>query len=288
MARPEVPPEIEEIRDARWWREHTRQITTPLDAERFVEQVGFASCLTDARRPGPSLYVAVCGRRDAVLPRHVQKDHEASLTWNLKDAVLRRGKIYYGKLWRGRAMFIASRMLPYFNALWGVTRTEEPKRLSQSARKILQVLRHEWEIGTKDLRDESGVTDRARFSKALDELQAAMLVVPSDVVYEPSFTYLWTIAVGRFPDPLRRRVTRDVAIREIARCFLTGAHLTVRGELARVVGVSRPDAGRGNRALVQEGFATMPTPGYYQLAASDAAARRHTLETGSSRGPMSA
>lgn len=272
MAHPDVPPEIEEIRDARWWREHTRQIATPLDAERFIEQVGFASCLTDARQPGPSLYVAVCGRRDAVLPRHVQKDHEASLTWHLKDAVLRRGHVYYGKLWRGRAMFIAPRMLPYFHALWGVTRGAEPKRLSPSARKILRVLRHEWEIGTKDLRDESRVTDRARFSKALDELQAAMLAVPSDAVYEPSFTYLWTLAVGRFPDALRRRVTRDVAIREIARCFLTGAHLTVRGELARVVGVSRPDAGRGNRALVNEGFATMPAPGCYQLAASDAAA----------------
>ena len=35
------------------------------DAERFVEHVGFAACLTDSRRPGPSLYVAVCGRRDA-------------------------------------------------------------------------------------------------------------------------------------------------------------------------------------------------------------------------------
>jgi hypothetical protein len=271
MARPEVPPEIEEIRDARWWREQTRQITTPLDAERFVEQVGFASCLADARQPGPSLYVAVCGRRDAVLPRHVQKDHEASLTWHLKDAVLRRGKVYYGKLCRGRAMFIAPRMLPYFHALWGVPRADEPQRLSRSARKILRVLRHEWEMGTKDLRDESGVTDRARFSRALDELQAALLVVPSDVVYEPSFTYLWTIAAGRFPSLSRRRVARDVAIREIARCFLTGAHLTVRGELARVAGVSRPDAGRGNRALVQEGFATMPAPGYYQLAAIEAA-----------------
>ena len=49
------------------------------DAERFIEQVGFAACLTDSRRPGPSLYVAVCGRRDAVMPRNVQKDPEASL-----------------------------------------------------------------------------------------------------------------------------------------------------------------------------------------------------------------
>jgi len=272
VARPDVPAEVEEIRDTHWWREATRSIANPIDAERFVEHVGFASCLTDARQPGPSLYVAVCGRRDAVMPRNVQKDHEASLTWNLKDAVLRRGKIYYGKLLRGRAMFIAPRMVPHFHALWGMRKAEEPKRLSMRARKILKVLRHEWEMGTKDLRDESGIKDKKTFTKALDELQAAMLVIPSDVVYEPSFTYIWTLGVGRFPDQLRKRVNRETAVREIARCFLSGAHLTVRGELARVIGVSRAEAGRANRALVKEGFATMLEPGFYQLAAVESTA----------------
>jgi hypothetical protein len=264
--RHQIPPDVEEHRDARWWREATRQITSPLDAERFIEQVGFAACLTDSRRPGPSLYVAVCGRRDAVMPRTVQKDPEASLAWNLKDELLRRGKVYYGKLARGRATFVAPRMLPYFHAIWGVRRADEARRLSRPARAILKVLRHEWEMGTADLRQDSGVTDRATFSRALDELQAAMLVIPADVVYEP-FTYIWTLGVGRFPDALRRRVPRDAAVREIARCFLTGAHLTVPGELARVAGLSRPEAGRGNRALVAEGFSTMLSAGTYRLNA---------------------
>jgi hypothetical protein len=69
-----IPVEIEEYRDERWHREGTRQVESALDAERFIAQVGFAACLTDSRRPGPSLYVAVCGRRDAVMPRNVQKD----------------------------------------------------------------------------------------------------------------------------------------------------------------------------------------------------------------------
>src|SRR5919109_4411095 len=89
--RAEIPAEFEDYRDERWCREGTRLVSTVLDAERFVEQVGFAACMTDSRRPGPSLYVAVCGRRDAVLPRHVQKDPETSLTWTLKDQLLRRG-----------------------------------------------------------------------------------------------------------------------------------------------------------------------------------------------------
>lgn len=263
-----IPAEIEEYRDERWHREGSRQVATAPEAEHFIEQVGFAACLADARRPGPSLYVAVCGRRDAVMPRHVQKDPEASLTWTLKDALVRRGHVYYAKLARGRAMFLAPRMIPYFHAIWGVRRADEPGRLSRDARAILKVLRGEWEMATADLREESGVNDRRAFTRAVDELQAAMIVVPSDVVYLPKFTYIWTLGAGRFPEVARRRVGRETALREIARGFLAGAGMTIPGELARVTGLSRPEAGRGNRALVAEGHATMPAPGVYQLATS--------------------
>jgi hypothetical protein len=268
--RPQIPPKIDEYRDERWRREGTRQVETALDAEGFIEQIGFAACLADSRRPGPSLYVAVCGRRDAVMPRNVQKDTEASLTWVLKDEIVRRGKVYYAKLARGKTMFLAPRMIPYFHAIWGVRRSEEKRRLSRNAQAILNVLRKEWEMSTADLRDESGVKDRKAFTRGVDELQAAMIVVPSEVFYQPKFTYVWTLAVGRFPEALRRRVTRDVALREIARCFLTGAGMTIPGEMARVTGLPRPEAGRGNRALVAEGYATMPASGVYQLAASQA------------------
>jgi hypothetical protein len=268
--KPQIPAEIEEYRDERWRREGMRQVETALDAERFIEQVGFAACLTDSRRPGPSLYVAVCGRRDAVMPRNVQKDPEASLTWMLKDEIVRRGKVYYAKLARGKTMFLAPRMIPYFHAIWGVRRSDEKRRLSRNARAILHVLRKEWEMGTADLRDESGVTDRKAFTRGVDELQAAMIVVPSEVFYQPKFTYIWTLGVGRFPDALLRRVSRETALREIARCFLAGAGMTIPGEMARVTGLPRPEAGRGNRALVAEGYAAMPASGVYRLAVSRA------------------
>src|SRR5204862_7109286 len=270
VARTPLSIEAEELRDARWQREPTRQVETPFDAERFVERVGFAACMTDARRPGPSLYVAVCGRRDAIMPRNVQKDPEASATWLLKDDLVRRGHVYYAKLARARTLFIAPRMIRYFHAVWGLRRADEPRRLSRTAQRILKVLRKEWELSTADLRDESGVRDRTAFTKAMDELQAAMIVVPSQVFYQPKFTYIWTLGVGRFPGALMKRVSRDTALREIARSFLSGAGMTIPGELARVTGLSRPEAGRGNRALVAEGYATTPTYGVYQLAAHGA------------------
>ena len=204
------------------------------------------------------------------MPRHVQKDPEASLAWTLKDELVRRGKVYYAKLARGKTTFLAPRMIPYFHAIWGIRRSEENRRLSRDAQAILRVLRKEWEMGTADLREESGVKDRKAFNHGLDELQATMIVIPSEVYYLPKFTYIWTLAVGRFPDALRRRVNRETALREIARSFLTGAGLTIPGELARVTGLSRPEAGRGNRALVAEGYATMLSPGLYRLAAGDA------------------
>ena len=263
---PTLPPETEEHRDERWCRDVTKVVQTPIQAEHFVERNGFAACMTDSRRPGPSLYIAVCGRRDTVMPRNVQTDEEASLTWMLKDELLRRGRVYYAKLARGKATFIAPRMIPAFNAIWGLKRADEPRRLSRSARAILKVLRREWEMGTADLRAESGVRERADFTRGIDELQAAMLVVPSDVIYRPKFTYIWTLAVGRFPDQLRRRVQRRNAVTAIARCFLAGAGTTVPGELARVTGLSRPEAGLGNRALVAEGYAEMLSPGTYRLS----------------------
>jgi hypothetical protein len=265
--KPTIPAEIEDHRDQHWCREAARQIETAFEAERFIERIGFTACMTDSRRPGPSLYVSVCGRRDAVMPRHSHKDPESSLTWRLKDEIVGRGKAYYAKLARGKTMFLAPRMIPYFHAVWGVRRSEEQRRLSRAAQAVLRVLRKEWEMSSSDLRDESGVKDRAAFTRAVDELQAAMIVVPSAVYYQPKFTYVWTLGVGRFPEALRRRVSRDTALREIARCFLAGAVMTFPGELARVTGLSRREAGRGNRALVAEGYATMPAYGVYRLAA---------------------
>jgi hypothetical protein len=129
-------------------------------------------------------------------------------------------------------------------------------------------------MATSDLRIDSGVKDRTAFNKGLDELQAAMLVIPSAVFYVPKFTYIWSLAVGRFPDALRKRVDRDTALEEIARCFLTNAGMTIPGELARVTGLSRKDAGIGNLALVEDGFAQLIARGTYRLSSMGFTAHR--------------
>ena len=261
-----LPDDVEAYRDRLWRRDPELRVEDVYSAELFIEEVGFCEALTDSRRPGPSLYVAVCGRRDAHMPRNVQKDAESSLTWTIKDEVMRRGKCFYGKLLKGRATFVSPRLLPAFNSLLGLPVSREKTRLTTDAKKILKVLRSEWELATRDLRDESGISDRTSFNKALDELQKTLKVIPSDVVYQPTFSYIWTITESRFPDEMKERVDREIALKEIARAYLAGAGMTLRGELARVTGLSSPEAGLGNWALVDDGFAQRLGPGIYRLS----------------------
>ena len=260
-----LPEEIEVHRDRMWRRDPEFRVEDAHTAERFIEDVGFCETLTDSRRPGPSLYVAVCGRRDAHMPRNVQKDPESRLAWSIKDDVMRRGRCFYCKLIKGRSTFITPRLLPFFNALWGVPQRREKQVLSPDAQAILKIMRREWEMATRDLREESGIKERARFDRAMVQLQKALKIIPSDVLYEPTFTYIWSIPEARFADQLKEKVEREVALREIARAYLAGAGMTPRGELARVTGLRPPEAGLGNWALVDEGFAERLGPGIYRL-----------------------
>src|SRR5437762_2478577 len=75
MTTPPLPEQIELHRDRMWRRDEDLRVESAIDAERFIEDVGFANTLTDARRAGPSLYIAVCGS-DISLPRSNQKEAE--------------------------------------------------------------------------------------------------------------------------------------------------------------------------------------------------------------------
>jgi len=261
----ELPEEIECIRDRKWRREEILKIETAPQVEALVEDLGFCLALTDSRTNLPSVYLAVCGRRDAHAPHNVQKDYEMSLAWTLKDEVMQRGKIYYGKLCKARAMFVAPRLIPHFNAVWGVRKNQEKSALSADGNKILKVLRKEWEMGTSDLRRETKIESRQNLTKALDKLQRTMKIVPQECLYHPTFTYIWTLAEARFPKETAKKVSREDAVKEIARAFLQMGEMTVRGEFAKALGLTRVEAGRANHALVKEGFAERLSVGVYQV-----------------------
>ncbi len=260
-----LPNEIEQYRDKKWRREETLKIDKAMEVEALVEDLGFCNGLTDSRTNLPSVYIAVCGRRDAHTPKNVQKDFETSLAWTLKDEVMQRGKVYYSKLAKGRSMFVAPRLIPYFNAIYGIPKSKEKIELSAEANKILKVLRKEWESSTSDLREDAKIKDRKELTKALDNLQKSMKVVPYEVLYKPKFTYLWTLAEARFPDELSKKVSREKAVYELAKVFLQMCGMTLKGEFAKAIGISRKEAGLANHQLVDEDFAERIETGVYKL-----------------------
>ncbi len=265
----ELPPEIERYRDKKWRREESLKIDSAEDVRIMVEDIGFCLGLIDVRKGLPSVYIAVCGRRDAHMPRNVQKDYEASRAWVLKDETIALGQVYYGKLVKGNSWFLARRMIPVFNSIWGVPRRSESKELSEPARQVLKVLRKEWEMATADLRKECGFTDKKELTNAIDELQRKMKVVPQEVVYVPKFTYIWTLAEARFPEEMAVKMPRDEAVRELARTYLAMCGMTLLGDLSRTFGFYRWESGRANHQLVDEGFAERLATGIYILKNTD-------------------
>lgn len=260
-----LPESIEIYRDRKWRREESLKVETAEDVEAMVNDLGFCLGLTDSRKNLPSVYVAVCGRRDAHMPRNVQKDYEASKAWVLKDEVIARSKVYYAKLVKGNSMFIAPRIIPVFNAIWGVPKSKEKDELSENARKVLKVLRKEWEMATADLRAECGFADKKDLTNAIDELQRRMKVVPQEVAYLPKFTYIWTLAEARFPNEIAAKMNREDAVRGLARCYLEMCGMTLLGDLSRTFGFYRWESGRANHQLVDKGFADRLGTGIYRL-----------------------
>ena len=261
----ELPEEIEQYRDRKWRREEPLKVDSAAEVEAMVNDLGFCLGLTDSRKDLPSVYIAVCGRRDAHMPRNVQKDYEASKAWVLKDEVVARGRVYYAKLVKGNSMFLAPRMVPIFNAIWGVPKRKEKDELSENARKVLKVLRKEWEMATADLRADTGIKEKKDLTAAIDELQRKIKVVPQEVLYVPKFTYIWTLAETRFPDEMAIKMPRDEAVRELARCYLSMCGMTLLGDLSRAFGFYRWESGRANHQLVDEGFAERLGTGIYHL-----------------------
>jgi hypothetical protein len=126
-------------------------------------------------------------------------------------------------------------------------------------------LQVEFESATSDLREETKIADRKSLTKAIEELQRKMYVIPSEVLYKPKFTYIWTLAEARFPEEMSAKIDRETALREIAREFLKINGQTMLGDLARFTGLKRKECGKANHQLVDEGFALRLETGIYKL-----------------------
>jgi hypothetical protein len=108
-----------------------------------------------------------------------------------------------------------------------------------------------------------GAPDRKSFNRTMDELQRSIKVLPTDVLYEPFFTYIWSPVEVRFGNELKRKCRRDDAVVEIAASYMESAGVTTIAELSKFTGLKRPDAEQAFRQLVEEERAVMLEEGNF-------------------------
>src|SRR5882672_3900295 len=138
---------LRSLRDRRFRRSTPRQVHGERAALAFVNRVGFCSTFYRFAEGVPCLWEAVAGRANPRWPRHSHHDAGIGLTWELKDTLPAKKRVYYGKVLRARPTLVALDLLPAFYALArGRQRARDYRaeyaagRLTQTARRLMDAL----------------------------------------------------------------------------------------------------------------------------------------------------
>jgi hypothetical protein len=263
--------DLEQRRDRRFCRRPRLRVHNERTALQFIEDVGFCLVFTNRTQQLPCLWVAVCGRRDPVFPQHSHHDPELMLTWNLKDFLPARRRVYYGKLLLGKPSMVSLTYFPDFYALHGPAHDEqylydyEDGRLSRAAKQIMDVLVADHPLTTKELKRRTHLdASRSRpiFDQAIAELQRQLYITMIEARYEPTFTYVWDLLETWLPGPVARgrEVIRHDAVYRLVRQYLSVVAYASPTQTERVVGVPRAEVEEAATRLQDEGVLDIGTP----------------------------
>ena len=192
--------EIRAWRDSRYRRHTGRTLQTEDQARQFVDEVGFCFLFPAPGIEMPSLWEAINGRsRD--IPKH-HHDHALSLSWSWKDSLPSRKQLWYGKLLRGKPMFVSFTLLPTFYALsenYGELDDYQQQfadgRMSVEAKAIYEILLAEGPLSTNALRKGAnlfgGGEIARRFERGMAELQADLKIVKSGTSDDNRWKYCY-------------------------------------------------------------------------------------------------
>jgi hypothetical protein len=240
--------DLEKQRDRRFRRLPRLRVYNERTALQFVEDVGFCLVFTNRTQQLPCLWVAVCGRRDPVFPEHSHHDAELMLTWNLKDLLPAKRRVYYGKLILGKPSMVSLAHFPDFYALHGPAHDEqylydyEDGLLSRAAKQIMEALVERHPQTTKELKRSTHLAasrSRPIFDQAIAELQRKLYITMIEARYEPTFTYVWDLLESWLPEPVARgrETLRHEATYRLTRQYLSVVYYASRTQLERVLGV---------------------------------------------------
>jgi hypothetical protein len=258
--------DLEAQRDRRFRRLPRLRVHNERTALQFVDDVGFCLVFTNRTQQLPCLWVAVCGRRDPVFPEHSHHDPEWVFTWNLKDLLPAKRRVYYGKLILGKPSMVALAHFPAFYAVHGPAHGEqyrydyEDGLLSRPAKQIMDVLVEGHPQTTKELKRRTHLDaskSRPLFDQAIAELQRKLYITMVEARYEPTFTYVWDLLEAWLPEPVDhgRMLPRYEAVYRLTRQYLSVVYYASMTQIERVVGVPRVEVDEAVSRLQAEGVA---------------------------------
>jgi len=248
-------------RDRQFRRSPARRVQGERGALSFVHEVGFCSTFYRFPEGVACLWEAVAGRANPRWPRHSHHDAGIGLTWELKDTLPARKRVYYGKLLKGRPLLVALDLFPAFYALvrgrqrGADYRGEyEAGRLSHTARRIMDAMTREHPQYTRELRANVFMLEPAKtrgFERAMAELQRGLWLVKSEERYEPTFSYRWDLLEAWLPEEVAqgRRLSRETAVARVIERYTRGAVFTTERALVRLFGLASDEVARAVTTL---------------------------------------
>ena len=247
---------LRSLRDRRFRRSPERRVQDERAALAFVREVGLCSTFYRFPEGVACLWEAVTGRSNPRWPRHSHHDAGVGLTWELKDTLPARKRVYYGKLLKGRPLLVGLDLFPAFYALVrGRQRARDYRveyaagRLSHTARRIMDAMIREHPQYTRELRANVFMLEPARtrgFERAMTELQQGLWLVKREERYEPTFSYRWDLLEAWLPEAVAegRHLSRAAAVERLIERYTRGAVFTTERALAQLFGIASDEVAR--------------------------------------------
>jgi hypothetical protein len=258
-----TPDSLTRLRDRRFRRLPGRRIRGERDALAFVREVGFCSTFYRFPEGVACLWEAVAGKANPRWPRHSHHDVGIGLTWELKDTLPSRKRVYYGKLLKGRPLLVSLELFPMFYALVrGRQRARDYRgeyaagRLSHTARRIMDAMLDEHPQYTRELRANVFMLEPSKtreFERAMAELQQGLWLVKSEERYDPTFSYRWDLLEAWLPHAVAagRRMSRDAAVAGLIERYTRAVVFTTERQVARLFGLGPDEVARAVKALAR-------------------------------------
>ncbi len=253
-------------RQARYRRRMDLRVTTPAQAQEFVNDVGFCFLFPIQGVEMPSLWDAIAGRVVKTYSSH--SGYEIERTWGWKDDALDKKLWYYGKLIRHKATLVSFDFLPNWYALsenygdYEHDYLEEYRagRLSAEAKAIYEALLKHGALDAVRLRREahlSSEASKARFEKALTELQVGLKVLPIGIAEAGAWRYafIYEVLPRWLPDVpgKARAIHRSQARRAILDQYLRNVIASTLKDVARIFNWTLDETRQTAQALAQAG-----------------------------------